>query len=76
MASSSSDTPSLQTWVTGIYGGGVIVSFLLVITGMVFLSRVLDKSTERFRVSLAFAILSIFFPPFAVVPICLNVKDV
>ena len=50
-----------------------IVWGLFVLAAFVFFSRTANRSGERFRLSLLFSLISIFVPPFAVVPICLNV---
>lgn len=44
----------------------------IIIVGFVYMARSSRTGGEKFRLSLGFALVSVFFPPFAVVPIVLN----
>jgi hypothetical protein len=47
---------------------------VIVVVGFSFFARCAFTSGERFRLSFGFALASIFCPPFACVPIALNVR--
>lgn len=60
--------------ITAVTVGWVIwVAF--VIAGVVFFARSVSKPGEKFRVSLAFVLLSVFFPFLSIVPITLNINE-
>lgn len=47
----------------------------IVIVGFAYFGRGATRSGDRFRLSLGFALASVVFPPFAMVPVCLNARD-
>ena len=51
-----------------------VLWFAMVVTAFMYFARTAHVSGERFRVSLAGAILSVFCPFFSFLPICLNVE--
>jgi hypothetical protein len=59
-----------------MFGSVIMLSLwlVLIVTGMVFASRSFRSNAESARLSIGFAIASVFFPPLAVVPICLNAR--
>lgn len=59
--------------LVAVFSVVVLAWFAVVMTSLAFASRSFyGRNDERFRLSLGFFILSIFFPPFCTVPIALN----
>lgn len=51
-----------------------IVWFTLIIVAFSYFARCSAQDVERYRVSLGFSMATILFPPFAMVPVCLNIR--
>ncbi len=52
----------------------ILLWLFIVLLGFSYFARCAFTSGEKFRLSLGFSILSIFCPPFACIPIALNVN--
>jgi len=66
------DTNTIRYGSTAITIMIMLLWIGIVVLAFIFFARTSTVSGERFNLSLGFALLSVFCPPFAAIPICLN----